>query len=103
MESGEGPAVLVERVIEGSSAAAADIRPGDVIVSVDGRPVAEPADVVAAVKPRRAEDRLDIVVSRAGTILAKDVALVGLPLETAAGFDTLYEAVVAMAICAAPS
>ena len=100
MESGEadgpqGSAVRVERVIEGSSAAAADIRPGDIIVSVDGRVVAEPADVVAAVKPRRAQDRLSIVVSRAGTLLDKDVPLIGLPLETAEGFDTLYEAVVA--------
>ena len=56
MESGEGPAVLVERVIEGSSAAAADIRPGDVIVSVDGRPVARALPTSSPpCKPRRAE------------------------------------------------
>lgn len=88
-----GPSVLVDRVIENSSAAAADLRPDDVVVSIDGKKISAQEDVIAAIKPKRAGYVLNIDLLRDGNPISKNVPLIGLPQETSSDFETIYEAV----------
>jgi len=88
-----GARVKVDQVIEGSSAALADVRPGDLIVAIDGNGVSDPADMVARVKQRRAGDEIRLDILRDGSALAKSIPLVGLPLEQAGDYETVYDAV----------
>ena len=56
----------VVEVVPGEAADDAGIREGDVIVSVDGRPVRSEGDVARAVQRRRPDDRIAVVVRRDG-------------------------------------
>ena len=60
--------VLVVEVESGSLAARQGLRPGDVIVQADGKPVSEPADVVGVVRESQSndQDRLLLLVNRQG-------------------------------------
>ena len=55
---------LVRDVTRGSAAASAGVRDGDSIVAVDGRPVRNPGDLLAAVGRHDAGDSVAITVSR---------------------------------------
>jgi S1-C subfamily serine protease len=57
---------LVERVQKGSPAAKAGLRPGDLIVSVSGRAVRDPASLAAVVGSHRPGDRVTIGYQRHG-------------------------------------
>ena len=61
-----GPGVRVAEVIPGSPAAAAGIRPGDVLVSLDGTPLADVRGYSAALKARQAGDTITLIVRRDG-------------------------------------
>ncbi|MBL0373051.1 alpha/beta fold hydrolase [Rhizobium sp. KVB221] len=93
-ETSGGPAVRVDHVIENSSASDADLRSGDMVVSVDGKEISSQEDVIAAIKPKREGDVLKISLLRDGHPISKDVPLIGLPLEKSSDFETIYEAVV---------
>jgi putative serine protease PepD len=54
----------VASVVRGGPAADAGVRRGDVIVSIDGRPVRSSADVVREVQRHRVGDRVAVVVRR---------------------------------------
>ena len=58
--------VLVRDVLPGSPAERAGLTSGDVIISVDGRTVGRPSDVVRLVSSRQAGDRLSLAVMRGG-------------------------------------
>jgi len=58
--------VLVEDVLKDSIAAAASLRPGDIIREVGGRAVKEPGDVIAAVRRQAPGSWLPIAVDRHG-------------------------------------
>lgn len=88
-----GPAVRVDHVVENSSASAADLRSGDIVVSMDGKKINSQGDVIATIKPKRAGDVLNISLLRDGHPISKDVPLIGLPLEKSGDFETIYEAV----------
>ena len=57
---------LVAEVEPGSAAEAADIQPGDVITSLGGQRVQDPADLVAAITSRQPGDEVDVVLERDG-------------------------------------
>lgn len=61
--------VLVARVEAESPAAAADVRVGDLITAVDGRPIAEPIELVARIAPREQGDEVEIELRRDGASL----------------------------------
>jgi S1-C subfamily serine protease len=65
--------VLVSSVREGSPAAAADLRAGDVITAIDGSPVSSPRDVQRAT--RRASGSVTLDVTRDGQSITVDVEL----------------------------
>lgn len=66
--AGDVNGVLVVKVAAGGPAARQGLRPGDVIVQIDGKPVSEPADVVGLVRESYADDqdRLLLLVNRQG-------------------------------------
>jgi putative serine protease PepD len=61
-----GDGARVQEVTAGSPAQRAGLRAGDVIVSVDGRAVAEPSDIAAAIEDRQPGDSVRIEVLRGG-------------------------------------
>jgi len=81
---------VVRDVTSGSPAARAGLRPssapdgagGDVIVSVAGKPVRRPDDVVAAISDRSPGDRVEIEVTRDGVKRTVTVELADRPERT---------------------
>jgi peroxiredoxin len=67
--------VRVTSVLPGSAAAAADIRRGDIIAEVAGRPIGAPADVAGAVGGARPGARVAVVLDRSGARVAAQVVL----------------------------
>ncbi len=57
---------FVTRVEPGTGAAAARIRPGDIIVAIDGEPIADATDVGTAVRARQGGDTIVVTVLRDG-------------------------------------
>jgi pimeloyl-ACP methyl ester carboxylesterase len=88
-----GPGVLAERVIAGSPAAQAGVLSGDVVVSVDGKPLTAVDDFLRAVRAHRAGDTVAVELRRAGQPLTLAIRLDGVPFETAPGIDFIYDAV----------
>jgi putative serine protease PepD len=78
-----GRGAVVREVTPGGPAAGAGVRAakspdgsdGDVIVSVDGRDVADPEDVAEAIESRRPGDEVEVVVRRRGGRKTIDVEL----------------------------
>ena len=61
-----GPGVRVQEVMPGSPAATAGVRAGDVLVAMDGAPVADLRGYSAALKARQPGDRVVLTVRRDG-------------------------------------
>jgi serine protease Do len=66
---------VVAAVEEDGPAAAAGLRPGDVVVRAGGRDVRSVEDVLSALRGRARGDRLAIVVARRGERRTLDVEL----------------------------
>src|SRR5919112_356113 len=56
--------VVAQEIAPGSAAAKAGIKPGDVLLAIDGRPIADAGDVVAAHHTAREGRSLDYTVLR---------------------------------------
>jgi pimeloyl-ACP methyl ester carboxylesterase len=89
-----GPGVLVEHVVAGSAAAKAGVITGDVVVSVDGAPVAAVDDFLRAVRVHRTGDSVTVELRRAGQPITLTAKLDSVPFETAPGMVFEYDAVV---------
>jgi len=83
----------IDAVIPGAPAEALGLRRGDVVVSVDGQPVASGAAVIAAVTKKRAGDPIVVVVRRGGETFTKETTLAPQPLERQADYDIEYGSV----------
>jgi S1-C subfamily serine protease len=57
---------VIESVQEGTGAAEADLRPGDIIIEVDGEPLATMSELVAEVRRRDPGDIVELVIVRDG-------------------------------------
>jgi putative serine protease PepD len=77
-----GDGARVQELTAGSPAQRAGLRAGDVIVSVDGRAVAEPSDIAAAIEDRRPGDSVRIEVLRGGERESLTVELGTRPANT---------------------
>lgn len=71
--------VVLEGVLPGSSAAAAGLKKGDVLLSMDGAPIQEEFDVIYAVKQKKVGDRSSLVVERDGRKKTVEVTFKKLP------------------------
>ncbi|HHB11694.1 MAG TPA: trypsin-like serine protease [Chromatiales bacterium] len=59
--------VLITEVVAGSPAARAGIRPGDLLLSIDGEPVSDALDAFQRIARHKPGDRIEIEGVRAGT------------------------------------
>jgi hypothetical protein len=75
----EGVPVL--RVVPGSPAAQAGVQPAEVLSSVDGKPVKQTSDLLAAVEGKKAKEKLGLHFKGAGGARAVDVTLADTPQE----------------------
>jgi hypothetical protein len=63
---GDGPGVMIERVVPGGPAAGAGVLPGDVLTAVDGQPVDDLGGLVGVLGGHQPGDRVVLSVSRGG-------------------------------------
>lgn len=71
--------LLVEEVVAGGPGAQAGLRPGDVILAVDGHPVQELTDLYRQLERRRAGEALTLTVERQGSRIRLQVELQNMP------------------------
>ena len=75
-DGGQAPVgVLVAALLEGSSAGASGIQTGDIIVTVDGRPVATMEGLVSTLRRFSPGDEVDVVIQRQGEIIPVKLVL----------------------------
>jgi S1-C subfamily serine protease len=85
----------VERGIEmlsvtpGTSAALADLQPGDTILEIGGEPVSATAELIAAMRQAGPGGQLELLVLRNGEELPVAVALRGAPAEETDDYTTI--------------
>ncbi|WP_243368948.1 alpha/beta fold hydrolase [Microvirga solisilvae] len=89
--AGEG--LLIERVIPGSTAEKAGLQAKDVLLKFDQAPVRSSADVINAVRKKRAGDSVSLALVRDGKVFEQQVSLIGFPPEASPDYETIYEAV----------
>ena len=73
---------LVSSVVPGSPAAAAGIRPGDLITQLDTEPIVAPAVFVSALSGLQPGDRVDIQVQRGSSQFTAHVKLASRPARS---------------------
>lgn len=93
LKLGDASGALVIGLVDGGSAKAAGLRPDDVIVAVDGAPVAGPGELVARLAPHRAGDRVPIRWIRDGKPEGAEVVMKPRPYESAPDTRTDYSAI----------
>jgi hypothetical protein len=86
--------VVAAEVAEGSAAARAGIRPGDVLLAVDAQPVTERAEVLAVQTRARAGDRHSYTLLRLGSREVAEVTMAPMP----SGAGGLYYVLAAVGI-----
>ncbi len=75
----EGKHVVIRSVEEGSPAQRAGVRAGDVLVSMDGRPVTDTTDVLYLMERKKEGDRVSLVLRRDGAEVPAEIALFRMP------------------------
>jgi tetratricopeptide (TPR) repeat protein len=75
VDTGLFEGVPVLRVVAGSPAAVAGVQPGDLIEAVDGTPIKQTADILAAVRAKKTKDALSLHLSGAGGARAAELVL----------------------------
>ena len=68
--------VFVDSLMPGSAAAKAGVKPGDVIVAIDGKPISSTPELQEQVARRRPGDQLSLKVNRKGAIKEFKVTLI---------------------------
>ena len=72
---------LVQSVASGSPAAKAGLQSGDVIVAADGKAVASPEDLIAAIRAHKPDDTMKITYARDGKTTTVDASLTERPQQ----------------------
>ncbi|HJQ38449.1 MAG TPA: alpha/beta hydrolase [Thermoanaerobaculia bacterium] len=85
--------VAIEAVGPGSAAEKMGLQRDDMVVSVDGAPIADAAALVAAITKKRGGDAVAIVVRRGSETVTKEGTLNAAPLEKQAAYDIEYGSV----------
>lgn len=85
--------VLVQQVIEGSTAAAAGLQRGDILLELDGKEVNTPNEAVSMVGAYRGGQTLRYKVLRGGKTLSEKTIIQGLPKEVYSDLEVTYSSV----------
>jgi S1-C subfamily serine protease len=80
VETGQAGA-LVEEVTAGTGADDAGLRPGDLVVSIDGAPVQSGGDLAAQIQTHQPGDTVELEVVRDGEQLTVSVTLSERPVS----------------------
>ena len=91
---GDSAGVRVTNVLPGWTAAGLGLRPGDVVLEVDGRRIGSLIDYARAFRAWRAPGRTRVVVSRGGERRELAGPIVARPPESGEGIEVRYESVV---------
>ena len=86
-----GRGVAVGQVFPGTTAEAAGLSTGDVLLVIDRRPVASPAEVVARIHALNAGDTVTLEILHDGVETKKSATLVARPKQQPDGFDVVYD------------
>ncbi|MEL6673037.1 MAG: PDZ domain-containing protein [Bacteroidota bacterium] len=80
--NGDSPGIIVDRVYEGSSAAAADMIAKDEILELDGKTITTPSNLIALLAQYQTGDKLSVSLKRKGKEKKIPLVLTGFPEET---------------------
>ena len=86
----ETGAVTIAAAVPGSTAEKIGLQAGDVVVSLDGKAVADPAALIGAIAKKHAGDPVTLVIRRGSETLTKEGNVRALPLELQADYDIDY-------------
>lgn len=87
-ESGKG--ILLQKVLEGSTAAQVGLVDGDILLKVNGQAFNETQKLVALTQTWRQNDQLEVKVSRAGEVMDLSGMVKGKPMETSPFGEVVY-------------
>lgn len=90
-----GEGVYIQQIIPNSTAAASDLRAGDILLSLDGQPTNDPATTVRLVATYRDQQPLRYTYLRNGRRLSAQTIIRGLPREQYADLEVSYGSVAA--------
>src|SRR3954462_13018148 len=79
--SNDSGAIIATSTVEGSTAASAGIRAGDVLETIEDTAIRKPADVIAALGKKSAGSEINIHLSRAGAPQSLSAVLKSFPAE----------------------
>ena len=68
-----GRGLLVKEVVPGSNAERAGVKPGDLLLSLDGETLSDGYDLVYGIKQKQAGERSTLQVERQGRLLTLEV------------------------------
>jgi uncharacterized protein len=89
----QGSRLLINSVTPGSTAEAAGLQPGDVLLRVGDLEITGPEQLSEALRRYRAGDRAALLIERAGKQLEKSAVFKPKPFETSPDFEILYDSV----------
>lgn len=89
----EGEGIVLGNILSGQSAEAAGLKVGDVIFSVDQKPIGTPQDLVRIMRLKNGGDTATIEFIRDGVKQSKAVKLLDRPKQTPDGFEVVYDQV----------
>lgn len=93
LPSNSKPGILVTGVIPDSTAAKAQLQPGDIIIQIDGITMRDMVTYAKTVRSWRAGQTINLLISRNGTFFERQVVAVPFPKESLEGIDVSYESV----------
>jgi pimeloyl-ACP methyl ester carboxylesterase len=89
-----GAGVLIEAVIPDTTAADGGIRPGDVLIAINGRNVGGVEEAISAIAVMSAAQKADVSLVRGGQPIVLSMTLKERPRDRGDNFDVLYHHVV---------
>ena len=90
---GEGEGIALGAITAGQSADLAKFKPGDIVLSADGKPVKTPQEFIAVFRAKTAVDKMTLDVIRGGKRETVTIPLVERPRQKPDGFDVVYDQV----------